>query len=110
MPWVRASTALTRLDLPAPEGAATMNSWPRSAALLKVLHLLAQLLDQHLQVDRGLRGARVHRLGAERVRLAIEFLHQEVQAPAHRLRPRKHPAGFGDVAGQAIEFLVHVHL
>src|SRR5687768_697691 len=110
MPCVRASTAFTRLDLPAPEGAATMNSWPRSAPLLKVLHLLAQLLDQHLQLDRGLGGARVDRLRAQGIRLAVELLHQEVEPAADRLRQREHAPRLGDVAGEPVEFFVDVDL
>src|SRR5690606_37570666 len=79
----RARQALTMLDLPAPEGAATMKRVPRMASL-KVLHLLADLVDQHLQLHRRLRAAPVDGLGAQGIGLAVELLQQEVQAPAHR--------------------------
>jgi hypothetical protein len=46
--------------------------------------LLANLVDQHLQLDRRGRGAAVHRLGAERVGLAVELLQQEIQPAADR--------------------------
>jgi hypothetical protein len=39
---LRARNALTRLDFPAPEGAAIMSSLPS----LKILNLLSDLLDQ----------------------------------------------------------------
>ena len=83
----RASTALTMLDLPAPEGAATMKRVPRMRVRsFDVLDLFADLVDQHLELDRRLRGARVDRLGAQRVGLAVEFLQQEVEPAADRLR------------------------
>src|SRR5690606_18980502 len=47
--------------------------------LLQILHLFADLLDQHLQVYRQSTGAAVHALGAEGIGFAIEFLQQKVQ-------------------------------
>src|SRR5690606_6836213 len=142
----RARQALTMLDLPAPDGAATMNRVPRMAAWLvvvdggrvtagrrpagigppsyllaalrgrasfrslDVLHLLADLVDQHLQFHRRAAGAAVDRLRAEGVGLAVELLQQEIQAPADRLALGEHAADLGDVAGEAVELLVHVEL
>jgi hypothetical protein len=77
---------------------------------LDVLDLFADLVDQHLQLHRCLRRAGVDRFGAQRVRLAIELLQQEIQPPSDRLLLRKHAADFGDVAVEAIEFLVDVEL
>ena len=68
-----------------------------------VLDLLADLVDQHLQLHRRVGGARVDRLAAERVRLAVEFLQQEVRAPADRLALPQHAAQFADVAVEAVE-------
>src|SRR5262245_106036 len=104
MPGSRSSSAATRLVLPPPDGAASTNRQPEAggalvgvgsgaalagapwvlgtASLFHVLHLLAHLLDQHLELERRLRELRVHRLGPERVRLAVQFLHEEVESLA----------------------------
>src|SRR5690606_20400353 len=87
-----------------------MSGLPESRLSLNVLHLLADLVDQHLQLDRGVAGARVDRLASERVGLPVELLQQEVQAPAHGLLLAEHAPDFVDVAGQAVELLVHVEL
>ena len=47
-PGWRAKKAFTRLDFPAPEGAAIISSRP----LLKVLHLLTDLFNQELHLNR----------------------------------------------------------
>ena len=46
----------------------------RSAASFDVLHLLAHLLDQHLQLQRAVGDRLAGRLGGERVGLAVELL------------------------------------
>src|SRR5690606_27534715 len=101
----RARQALTMLDFPAPDGAATMKRVPRTGAstLFNVLHLLADLVDQHLELHRDPGGAAVDRLRAQRVGLAVELLEQEVQAPPGRFVAAQHPADLGDVAVQAVE-------
>src|SRR5690606_32603644 len=83
----RARHAFTMLDFPAPDGAATMKRLPRIGAspLFNVLYLFADLVDQDLQLHRRLRGAAVDGLRAQRVRFAVEFLQQEVQAAADGL-------------------------
>src|SRR3546814_4767645 len=48
--------------------------------LLNVLHLLADLVDQHLQLHRDVAGARVDGFRAQGVGFAVELLQQEVQA------------------------------
>ena len=48
------------------------------------------------------------RLRRERVRFAVELLHQEVEAPARRLVAADHAAHLGDVTAEALELLVHV--
>ena len=50
---------------------------------LDVLHLLAHLLDQHLHVDRDARQLQRGGFAAQRVRLAVQFLDQKVQALAN---------------------------
>ena len=52
--------------------------------LLDVLDLLAHLFDQHLQLHGRLGAAAINRLAAQRVRLAIEFLHEEIQPASDR--------------------------
>src|SRR5689334_10930789 len=52
---------------------------PRS---FDVLHLLAHLLDQHLELERDLRHLGVDRLGAERIGLAMQLLREEIEALA----------------------------
>src|SRR5690348_13477732 len=84
--------------LPPPDGAETMKSPPgarairtisevfiRLSSLLDILHLLAQLLDDDLDLDGVARDLGVLRLRSQRVRLAVQLLHQEVQPPADRV-------------------------
>src|SRR5438105_8323574 len=64
------SSDLTRLDLPAPLGAATTKRFPGYSmvgGLLEVLHLLAQLLHRHLHFDRDIGQLEGRCLGAEGV-------------------------------------------
>ena len=49
--------------------------------LFKVLHLLAETVDDGLQSQTDARQFAVGRLGAQRIGLAREFLRQEVEAP-----------------------------
>src|SRR5215472_1997412 len=79
-----------------------------SMALLRVLHLLAHLLDDHLHVDRGARGLEILRLRGERIRLAVELLHEEVEAPPGGLAAADYAAHLGNVAGEALELFVDV--
>src|SRR5688500_6099673 len=100
----------TRVVLPVPDGAETMNSRPRRAAapLLDILNLLPHLLEFGLGVDDQLRNAEAVGLGADGVDLAVHFLEQEIELPAARLgtvgqrRPVREVAAepgdfFGDV-------------
>src|SRR5450830_1275745 len=74
------SKALTRLDLPAPLGAATTNRLPGySIRLFYVLYLLAHLLDQHFHVDRDVGEFQRRRFGAQRVGFTVQFLNQKVK-------------------------------
>ena len=50
---------------------------------LDILHLLAQLLDQHLHVHRDAGHLQDGRFGAQRVGFAVQFLDQEVQPLAN---------------------------
>src|ERR1022692_4794182 len=45
-----------------------------------VLHLLAHLLDEHLDLERRLRQLRVDGFRPERIRFAVELLHQKVES------------------------------
>src|SRR5437016_11470774 len=63
------SSDLTRLDLPAPLGAATTKRLPGYSmqGLFEVLHLFAQLLDRHFHLDRDVGELEGRGLRAERV-------------------------------------------
>src|SRR3546814_1494176 len=52
---------------------------PVPAPLFHVLHLLAELLDGGLEGETDPRQRRIARLGAERIRFAIQLLAQEVE-------------------------------
>src|SRR3982751_1091577 len=113
----RASSALTSVVLPPPDGAAITNRLPTGTDVgcpvppsLKVLHLLAHLLDQHLDLERCLRELRIDRLRAEGVRLAMQLLHEEVEPLPCRAACRKHPSHFADMRCKARDLLRHVHL
>src|SRR6201997_2007544 len=75
---------LISVTAPAPATAARTRDCNCSASigLFRVLHLLAHLLDQHLHVHRGARGLEVLRLGRQRVGLAVQLLHEEIEPPA----------------------------
>src|SRR3546814_6378599 len=70
--------------------------------LLNVLHLLADLADQHLQLHRDVAGARVDGFRAQGVGFAVELLRQEVQAAADRLFLGDDASDVDDVAGGAV--------
>src|SRR5690606_29275675 len=70
--------------------------------------LLAHLLDQDLQLDGRARQLLVLRLRAERVRLAVHLLDQEIETPADRLAPLKDLARLGDVAAEPIHLLADI--
>src|SRR3546814_17689757 len=78
--------------------------------LLNVLHLLADLVDQHLQLHRDVAGARVDGFRAQGVGFAVELLQQEVQAAADRLFLGEDATDLDDVAVEAAELLVAVEL
>src|SRR5262245_25590886 len=91
---------------PAPEGAVMTKSLP----LLKVLHLLANLLDQQLQLERAVRDRRARGLGRQRVRLAVQLLRDEVQALAGGAAGPEHALDLVEMGAQAVELLRHVGL
>src|SRR4029453_12150649 len=79
------SKALTRLDLPAPLGAATTKRLPgysmlRPGASFNVLDLFAHLFDQDLHFHRDLGEFQRRRLGAQGVGLAMQLLDQKIEA------------------------------
>src|SRR5262249_30816664 len=78
----------TSVGFPAPDGADTTNSVPRRptrapARLLKILYLLADLLQHALGCQRRLARLQVVGLRRHGVHLAIQLLDEEVQRPAH---------------------------
>src|SRR5688572_21135840 len=77
---------------------------------LNVLDLLAHLLDQDLNVDRRARGLDILRLRRERVGLAVQLLHQEVEPPPGWLLRIEHLQDLGHVTPQAVEFFLDIHL
>src|SRR3954452_7770507 len=113
----RWSSARTRLVLPPTEGAATTNRLPGTAPpagpaapSLNILHLLAHLLDQHLELQRSVRQFGVDGLRAERVGLAIEFLHEEIETLAAAAARSEHSPHFRHVSAQPADFLRDVDL
>src|SRR3569623_1981715 len=98
------SRALTRLVLPAPEGALTMYSMPsldRGVMVVpfrlsfNILDLFAHLLDQHVEFERVARGFHRHRFRAQGIGFAVQFLHQEVEALAAGTCLDEHAAHLG---------------
>src|SRR5688572_3854223 len=93
----RCTSRSTRVVLPVPDGAETMNSSPPALSavegLFDILDLLAHPLELRLGVDDELRDAEAVGLGADGVDLAVHLLQQKVQlAPArlgavHQRRP-----------------------
>src|SRR5690606_34262154 len=113
--------------LPAPEGEDRTSISPRrwmcdgsaasaasigrlSVALLNVLHLLAELLDDGLQVQADTGQLQVAGLGADRVRLAVQLLAEEVEPAADRLPRGEQFLGRADVGAQTIDLLLDVGL
>src|SRR6202171_992732 len=90
-----------------PGGACGRRTWAGNA-LLRVLHLLAHLLDQDLHVHGAARGLQILGLRRQGVRFAIELLHEEVEPAAGGLTRADDAAHFADVAREALELLVHV--
>ena len=57
-------------------------TWRSHPISLDILDLLAHLFDEDLQVHGRLGHVDIDCLGAERIGLSVEFLHQEIQAAA----------------------------
>src|SRR5690242_10677385 len=75
--------------LPAPEGAVTTKSSPFTGSRPRsfdVLHLLAHLLDEELELERALGDLQPGGFRGERVRLAVHLLREEVEPLADRAR------------------------
>src|SRR5690242_16783747 len=77
---------------------------------LEILHLLAHLLDQHLELERHLRKLRVDGFRAERIRLAMQLLSEKIQPLADRSALCQHAADFGYVRGEPRDLLGDVDL
>src|SRR6188508_2462320 len=73
--------------LPAPEGAVITNRRP---FLFKILDLLANLLDQQLELECAVGYRRARRLGGEGVRFPVQLLREEVQTLADRAARAQH--------------------
>src|SRR4051812_17433719 len=93
--------------LPAPEGEDMMRRSPRRAMLTResclfnVLDLLAELIDDRLELEPDCGEVAVGRLRAKRIRFAIEFLGEKIELPADGLGGlEKLPRGF-DMGEQA---------
>src|SRR4051794_30668337 len=113
-----ARSALTSVDLPAPEGATTMNRLPEEGRasdiglpcrvlhrlkmkLFEILNLFAHLLNQELHRHRRVGQFLERSLGADRVRFAVEFLHHEIEALADLATFFQDLPGFGQMGRQA---------
>src|SRR3981081_2322910 len=93
--------------LPAPEGEDSTSRSPLRAIaslcrprgcpaipLLQVLDLLAELLDQALELEPDIGQLHVARLGAQRVGLAVELLGEKIELAADRAAVPGRRAGF----------------
>src|SRR6185295_3968299 len=113
-PGVAASSARVSEFLPAPDGAVITKRRPLISSsfsrLLDVLHLLADLLYEQLQLERAVRQLLARRLGGERVGLAVELLREEVQALADGSAFAQRELHFAQMRPQAVELLAHVDL
>src|SRR5882762_3897361 len=93
----------------------TSLSWSRcnrfaTARSLDILDLLAHLLDQKLELEARVGEFLRHGLRAERVRFAVQLLHQEVQALAGPPSGFDHALNLLQVRSKAIELLGDVRL
>src|SRR5688572_25300012 len=98
----------TRVVLPVPDGAETMNSRPRRAAaapLLDILNLLPHLLEFGLGVDDQLRNAEAVGLRADGVDLPVHLLEQEIELPAAWLGTVGQRRPVREVAAESGDFL-----
>ncbi len=59
---------------------------------------------------RGVGDLGVERLGTEGVRLAVQFLHEEIEPTTDRLRAREAGTHLGDMCVEAVKFLGNVAL
>src|SRR6185436_19071771 len=75
---------------------------------LNVLHLLAHLVDDGLELEARPRRLGVDRFRAQRVGLPVELLSEEIEAPAGRLARADEIARSRNVRAQALELLLHV--
>src|SRR5262245_1261922 len=111
-------SAIRRLQivlLPEPEGPETTSIVPSAAIpllnpLLDVLHLLAQALDVGLGLHHPVGDGGVGALGADRVHLAEDLLHEKVELAADAPALRDEALELAEVAGEARELLGDVQL
>ena len=78
------------------------------ARLLDVLNLLPHLFDQYLHVDGDPRGIEFLRLRRERVGLAVQLLHEEIEASTGRFATGHDAANFDKMTIEPIEFLIDI--
>src|SRR5581483_7427367 len=119
-PLSLASRRRASVVLPAPDGEESTSSRPRRAtcgrsdrsgrapASLNVLHLLAHLVDDRLELQSRPGRFRIVGLGADGVGLAIELLGEEIETAAGGLFRSKQLARAGDVGAEALQLLLYV--
>src|SRR3569833_3642661 len=92
-------------------GRVTASLWDilgRLETLFDVLHLFPHLLDQHLHLHRDACSFDVGRFCTQGVGLTMQFLHQEVAAPADGPRLTQDAPHLGQMRIEAVELLFHV--
>src|SRR3990172_4806534 len=113
------SSSRSRRDsvvLPAPEGDDNTSMRPLLAMpvsispSLDVLDLLAQLIDDGLELEPGPADLDVGSFRADRVRLAIELLRQKFEFASNRLVALDELVGCRDMSAQTIELLLDIGL
>src|SRR4029078_7676474 len=107
--WSEARSARDKVVLPAPEGEDITRRRPRLTItvlgfpLFNVLHLLTHLVDDRLQLQAHGRQASIGSLGAQGVRLAIEFLREEIELTPGRLVRLNELAGRADMGEEPVD-------
>src|SRR3954467_13257538 len=74
----------------------------------QVLHLLAELFDDALELQADIGELHIVRLGTKRVGLTIEFLSEKVESAADRATVSDQPLDLRDMRGKPIKFLADV--
>src|SRR5436190_18092470 len=82
--------------------------WTRESCLFNVLHLLAKLVDDGLELEPDCGQRAVGRLRAQSVGFAVEFLGKKIELPPDRLGGGKKLPRRLDMSEEAIDLLLDI--